>query len=225
MKYKSQLLIEEIDLSLIESVVNEDKAGNKSYVIKGPFMEADQENRNKRVYPHQILKPQIESYQSVIKGNRAVGQLNHPETMEIDPAEIAIKIEKLEWADKHTVYGEAKVCSTPRGMIIRNLMDDGIKFGVSSRGAGTLREGIVQNDYKYVCNDVVWEPSARSAMVENIMEAKSMWLVEDGMLCEKQLDDIQSGLNDTKGKPIEEAMEDAFAKIMKFTTKNIIKNI
>ena len=222
---KLPILIEEVDIALIETRVIEEANKPNIYMIKGPFMEADQQNRNKRVYPHQVLQPQVEAYQAKIKGHRAVGELNHPNNMEINPENIAIKIEKLEWSNKHTVYGEAKVCSTPKGMILRSLMDEKIKFGVSSRGAGTLKEGIVQGDYRYVGNDVVWDPSARSAMVENLVEAKTEWVLENGILCEKQLEDIQDGLNDFKGKTSEEVIIESFEKILTYSTKNYISKL
>ena len=216
-----QLLIEEVDIQLVENAVLTESSGDKKYVITGPFMEADIQHRNKRVYPHQILQPQVESYQADISNSRAVGELNHPSTMEINPENIAIKIESLSWKDKHTVIGEAKVLTTPKGLILRSLMDEGIKFGVSSRGSGTLKEGVVQNDYRYVCNDVVWEPSARSAMVENIMESSTEWVFENGVLLEKQLEEVQGDLAKS-AKP--EDIEAAFKKIMEAVSKNFLHN-
>jgi len=216
------LLIEQVDTQSVETSILTEANKEKKYIIRGPFMEANQENRNKRIYPHEVLAPELETYQQVIKENRAVGELNHPNSMEIGIENIAMKIDKLAWSDKNTVFGEAKILSTPKGMIVRNLMDEGIKFGVSSRGAGTLKEGVVQNDYKFVAVDLVWEPSARSAMVENIMEAKTEWVLENGILTEKQLEIVNQDLS-KKADP--EAIQEAFLKIMNFTTKKFMNEL
>lgn len=188
-----ELLIEDIDLDSIICEVLEEKTG-KSYSIRGPFIEANIKNKNSRIYPGPVIRPQVEKYQAVIEANRAVGELNHPATLEIDPKNISHKTTSLKFEGENIVMGEAKIASTPNGMIVRALMDEGIKLGVSSRGAGTLKEGIVQKDYKYVCNDIVWEPSAPSAFVEGVLEAKTEWLLENNVLVEKDVDDLKSQL-------------------------------
>jgi len=138
------LLIEEVDLDLVESIVDSKKS---KYSIKGPFIECNLKNRNNRIYPDGVVRPIVENYQKLIKENRAVGELCHPATLEINPKNIAIKTTRLAFDGPNIVLGEAQVCSTPNGMIVRALMDDGIKLAVSSRGSGTLKEGVVQNDF------------------------------------------------------------------------------
>ena len=207
------LLIEEIDLKLIEnSTLGEGK--EKKYMIKGPFIECDQKNRNNRVYPRQVVEPQVEKYQSVIKANRAAGELNHPQSMEINMENIAIKINKLYWTDKHNVMGEAMVTSKGKGALLRGLMDDGFVFGVSTRGTGTLKEGVVQQDYKYVCNDVVWEPSATGCMVDNIMESKTEWVLENNILVERQIEELQDDLANFNGRTKDEVLLEVFTKLL-----------
>lgn len=198
----TQLLIEEIDLDLIESIIEEGKGNPKKYTIRGPFIECNRKNKNNRIYPNPVIAPQVEEYQKMIEAHRAVGELEHPNTMEINPKNISHKVTKLEFVDKNIVLGEATICSTPMGMIVRHLMDDGIKLAVSSRGAGTLKEGIVQSDYKYKCNDIVWDPSAPSAFVEGIMESKTEWLYENGILVEKDIEDLQKKLHSYQKKDI-----------------------
>jgi len=219
MQSDPQLLIEEIDFGLVENpVIGEGK--DKQYKIKGPFIECDIKNRNNRVYPRQVVEPQVEKYQALIKANRAAGELNHPQSMEINMENIAIKIEKLFWKDKHTVIGEANITSMGKGLVLRGLIDDGFTFGVSTRGTGTLKEGVVQNDYRYVCNDVVWEPSATGCMVDNIMETKTEWVLENGLLVEKQLEELQDDLANFKGRTKDEVLLDVFEKILNTTWKN-----
>lgn len=211
-----QLLIEEIDIDLLESVVDSKKG---IYKIKGPFIECNTKNYNKRIYPDKVVRPQIENYQKLIKENRAVGELNHPENMEINPKNIAIKITKLDFDGNNIVLGEANVCTTPNGMIIRSLMDDGIKLAVSSRGSGTLKEGVVQSDYFFKCEDVVWDPSAPSAFVDNILEAKTEWVLKNGILYEKEVEDLQSRLKNFKGEDIATVVSNVFLEALNKTMR------
>lgn len=210
----TQLLIEEIDLDLMESEILEEKPGSKKYVIKGPFIECNRKNKNSRIYPEGIIIPEVEKYQKLIESHRAVGELEHPNSMEINPKNISHKTTKLEFVDKNIVIGEATICSTPMGMIIKSLMDEGIKLAVSSRGAGTLKEGVVQSDYKYRCNDVVWDPSAPSAFVEGIMEAKSEWVLKNGILLEQELENLQTKLKKFKKKDINEGIIQIFKEAL-----------
>ncbi len=202
-----QLLIEEVPLDLIESKIDSKKG---FYGISGPFIECNIENRNKRSYPDDVVRPQVEKYQQMISENRAVGELNHPDTLEINPKNIAIKTTSLKFDGDNIVLGEANVCSTPNGMIIRALMDDNIKLAVSTRGAGTLKEGVVQNDFVYVCQDVVWSPSAPSAFVDNILEAKTEWVIKNGILFEQEIENLQNRLKDFKGEDIATVVTNVF---------------
>ena len=209
------LLIEEIDLDSIEcSVLEEGTAKEKNYLIRGPFIEANIKNKNNRIYPSPVIKPQVEKYQELIKNNRAVGELNHPSTLEIDPKNISHKTTKLEWDGDNIVFGEARITKTPYGMIVRSLMDEGIKLGVSSRGSGTLKEGVVQKDYRYVCNDIVWEPSAPAAFVEGVLEAKTEWVLENGILVEKDIEELQEDLSNFKTKDINKVVTHVFEKAL-----------
>lgn len=216
----SSILIEEIDLDSMECVVLEETtSGPKVYKIRGPFIEANIKNKNKRIYPSPVVRPQVESYQQVIKNNRAVGELNHPNTLEIDPKNISHKITKLEFVTENIVEGEATISGTPNGMIVKALMDDGIKLGVSSRASGTLKEGIVQKDFKYICNDIVWEPSAPSAFVESVLEADTEWIIENGILVEKELEDLQKRLADFRGEDINKVLLGMFEQAINMAAK------
>lgn len=214
------LLVEECDLqSITNEVLEESKGGPKKYMIKGPFIEANRENKNKRVYPGPIVAPQVEAYQTKINENRAVGELEHPSTLEINPKNISHKTTKLAWDGKNIVLGEAEICTTPNGMIVRSLMDSGIKMAVSSRGSGTLKEGVVQKDYKYICNDIVWDPSAPSAFVENILEAQTEWIIENGILLEQEVEDLQEKLKHFRGKDINKVLVSILDEALTKATK------
>ena len=221
-----QLLIEQIDFSSIESsVLEEAVTKEKSYTIKGPFIEANIKNKNARIYPSPVIKPQVESYQTLIKTNRAVGELNHSSTMDIDPKNISHKITKLDWINENIVEGTANVLKTPNGMIMRALMDDKIKMGVSTRGCGTLKEGVVQKDYRYVCNDIVFEPSAPNAFVDGILESKTEWLLENGILVEKDINDLKSQLKNFNQKDVNKVVTNIFKEALRRASMNSLDNL
>lgn len=205
------LLIEEIDFASITNLVESDQAsGTKRYLIRGPHIECNIKNRNERIYPSPVVKPQVESYQGLISDNRAVGELNHPDSLEIDPKNISHKATKLEWVDDNVVFGESLILDTPNGLIVKKLMDEKIKLGTSSRGSGTLKEGVVQKDYNYICNDIVWQPSAPNCFVEGILESDTQWAIDNGVLVEKQVNDFKDRLRNFRGKDIADVIAGIF---------------
>jgi len=209
-----ELLVEDVDLTSVEqSVYLEEATNQKKYYIRGPFIETEIKNKNGRSYPRPVIENELKNYDTLIESHRAVGELNHPNTLEINPENIAIKINKLAF-ESNLVIGEAAVCSSPKGMIVRNLIDDGIKLGVSTRGAGTLKQNIVQDDYKLIGVDVVWDPSAPSAFVEGILEAKTEWVLEQGILVEKEINSINKKLANIGKKKSEQALLDIFEGVM-----------
>jgi len=220
MTLQPTLLIEDVDIDLIECLIVED-AGQKSYTFRGPFMELNIQNKNKRTYPSPVVKPQVEKYQDVIRVNRSVGELNHPNTLDIDPKNISHKTTSLKFDGANLVMGEAIVAKTPNGLIVRALMDEQIKLGVSSRGSGTLKDGIVQNDFRYVCNDIVWEPSAPTAFVEAVLESQEEWILENGILVEKELDDLKGKLRNFSQKDINKVTLDIFERALNMAAANM----
>lgn len=212
---RPQLLIEKIDIDLMESSILEE-GKIKKYLIKGPFIETQIKNKNRRIYPRPVVEPIVESYKKVIELNRAVGELNHPDSLEINPERICLKIEKFDWdtSNSNVVLGEAKIVSTPKGMIVRALMDDGIKLAVSSRGSGTLKEGIVQKDFRFIAEDIVWEPSAPNCFVDNILESKTEWILEKGILVEKDIEDIKLKLKNLGKQKVQDVLISIFEQAL-----------
>lgn len=149
-------------------------SGEKKFVIEGIFMQADQLNRNKRVYPKAILEKAVTSYvnEYVSKG-RAVGELNHPEGPAINLDKVSHRITELKWEGSN-VMGKALVLGTPMGNIVKGLIEGGCQLGVSSRGVGTVgnKNGktTVNSDFVLSTVDIVQDPSAPSAFVNGIME-------------------------------------------------------
>ena len=200
--------------------IKEEKEGKKTiYKIRGIFMQADIKNRNGRVYPMEVLNKEVGRYnKEYIKENRAFGELGHPDGPTVNLERASHMITSLE-PDGKNFIGEAKILSTPMGEIVKNLMDEGAKLGVSSRGMGSLDQkggaNYVKSDfYLATAADIVADPSAPSAFVEGIMEGKE-WVWDNGSLIEEELVRMKKRIsNRAKTK---HAKEDAleFAKFLK----------
>ena len=203
----------------VEYITEQKDNGNKNYKIKGIFMQADIKNRNGRVYPMEVLEKEVKRYnKDHIREKRAFGELGHPEGPTINLERASHMITKL-YPDGKNFIGEAKVLSTPMGKIVENLLDDGAKLGVSSRGMGSLNQkngaNYVRDDfYLATAADIVADPSAPNAFVQGIMEGKE-WVWNHGTLVEAELvrmkDRIERRTRSRHAK--EDALE--FAKFLK----------
>lgn len=220
---EKNFLIEEIDLDSIENIIEEEVINEnkkeKSYYIKGVFLEADIKNGNGRIYPLKIIEREIENFNNLyIKTNRAVGELGHPENLSINLDRVSHLITELK-LEKNFGIGKAKIIDTPFGQIAKKLMENGVKLGVSSRGVGTLKENIVQSDYSLKTIDIVHSPSAPNAFVDCVLESE--WVVENGILTEKQRNLLKKKLDEDvrKSKYLEEAIEKSFKNFIKIINK------
>ncbi len=198
----------------------EEKVGDKKNLyIKGVFLQAEQKNRNGRVYPLPILEREVKRYNDkYIDQNRAFGELGHPQGPTVNLDRVSHMITELE-ADGTNFVGKAKIMDTPMGKIVSSIMNEGAQLGVSSRGMGSLKEknGIneVQDDY-YLATaaDIVADPSAPNCFVQGIMEGKE-WAWDNGVLKESDVDRIKRKLDETSSKRIrEEEILRSFAKLM-----------
>ena len=166
-------------------VITEEKNGKKKYIIEGVFAQAEQKNRNGRIYPKPIMEKAIDMYneKQVSKG-RAVGELNHPEGPTVNLDKVSHKIESLEFKG-NDVMGKATVLDTPMGRIVEGLLEGGVQLGVSTRGMGSLMQQnnamVVKDDFILNAIDVVQDPSAPSAFVNGIMEGVD-WVWNNGIL-------------------------------------------
>ena len=203
----------------VEFICEAKEGSDKSYKIRGIFMQADIKNRNGRVYPMEILQNEVKKYnKNFIKEKRAFGELGHPEGPTVNLERVSHMITSLE-PDGKNFIGEAKIMATPMGEIVKNLMDEGAKLGVSSRGMGSLDQkggaSYVRDDfYLATAADIVADPSAPNAFVEGIMEGKE-WVWDNGALIEaelvglKQKFDVKKHQRDIKVEALE------FAKFLK----------
>jgi hypothetical protein len=173
-----------------EYIVEEKNANlPRNFFIKGPYMMAEGANRNKRIYSLQEMKNEVDRYTSeMIKLGRAMGELNHPTTADVDLGRACHLVTELT-QDGNVFYGKSKVLSTPTGLIVRSLIDDGVKVGMSTRGLGQLvaeSNGINRvKDFRLVAIDCVADPSFPKAFVNGILESKQYVLNVDGSFEEK----------------------------------------
>ena len=182
-----KLITEQID---DVEVIVENRNGKKSMFIEGIFLQGDIKNRNGRMYPMETLRREVTRYnEAFVESGRAVGELGHPEGPTVNLDRVSHKIVSLRESGSNYV-GKAKILSTPMGKIAQNLIDEGVKLGVSSRGLGTLatnNEGVkIVSDYFTLATaaDIVADPSAPDAFVQGIMEGKD-WVWDGGVVREQ----------------------------------------
>ena len=212
-------LMSESTLQDVEYITEQNEDGKKNYKIKGVFMQADIKNKNGSVYPMEILQKEVKRYnKEFINEKRAYGELGHPEGPTVNLERASHMITAL-YPDGKNFIGEAKVLSTPMGEIVKSLMDEGAKLGVSSRGMGSLEQkngaNYVRDDfYLATAADIVSDPSAPSAFVEGIMEGKE-WVWTHGALLEADLVEMKERINTRirKKQALEQNIE--FAKFLK----------
>ena len=199
--------------------ITEEKRGGKSYKIRGIFMQADVKNRNGRVYPLDILTKEVTKYnKNFIQQNRAFGELGHPDGPTVNLERVSHMITSLT-PDGKNFIGEAKIMETPMGKIVKNLMDEGAKLGVSSRGMGSLNQkngaSYVRDDfYLATAADIVADPSAPNAFVEGIMEGKE-WVWNNGSLVEAHVADLKKKFDVKKRRNEANIRALEFAKFLK----------
>lgn len=207
-------LVEEVNY-----LVEDNGNGKKNYFIEGIFLQGNIQNRNKRMYRTETLNKEIERYnKEYVKESRAFGELGHPSGPTLNLERVSHMIKSLE-RDGDNFIGRAKIMDTPYGNIVKNLMDEGAKLGVSSRGMGSLqmnKEGVmeVQDDfYLATAADIVADPSAPDAFVRGIMEGVE-WVWDNGILKAHQLEEMKKEIKRTPSRRLEEAKMNAFKKFL-----------
>jgi hypothetical protein len=192
-----KLIAEYIDQEL--EVVTEATEKGKKYAIEGVFAQADQKNRNGRIYPKAVMESAIDRYDTEqVKTGRAVGELNHPDGPTINLDKVSHRITALEWKG-NDVVGKAQILDTPMGQIVKGLLEGGVKLGVSTRGMGNLVEknGIkyVDRDFMLSTVDIVQDPSAPSAFVNGIMEGVE-WIWENGIIKPQEVKKMETEIKE-----------------------------
>ena len=180
-------------------ILTEEKDGKKSTYIKGVFLQTEITNRNGRMYKFDTMNREVSKYnESFVQRGRALGELGHPEGPTINLDRVSHKIVELQ-PEGTNFIGKAKLLETPMGKIAKNLLEEGVQLGVSSRGLGSLRKegttSIVADDFILsTAADIVADPSAPDAFVNGIMEGKE-WVWEGGNLREELAEKTQRTIN------------------------------
>ena len=213
-----KLISEFNDYAVKPIIVEENEKGEKDYFIEGVFMQSDIKNRNGRIYPENVMKKEVDRYnKEFVEQKRAFGELGHPDGPTINLDKVSHMITKLE-QDGKNFMGRAKILTTPNGQIVRNLINDGAKLGVSSRGLGSLesRGGaqVVKDDFQLAtAADIVADPSAPEAFVEGIMEGVE-WYYDSGILKMKDADQMRKELRTAKSSKLQETKLNLWKKFV-----------
>jgi hypothetical protein len=183
--------------------------GKKELYIQGPFLVAEQGNKNRRMYKIDTLQREVDRYvKEYVDTKRALGELGHPDTPSINLERVSHLITELK-QDGNIFVGKAKILDTPYGNIVKNFIESGVNLGVSSRGMGSLVPGdnglsIVQDDFRLAtAADIVADPSAPGAFVNGIMEGKE-WLFVEGRYVEVDIDNAKRQIQKASSKQLEE---------------------
>ena len=175
--------------------ITEGKDDEKKYVIEGIFAQANNKNRNGRIYPREVMSSAINKYnRDQVAPGRAVGELNHPEGPTVNLDKVSHKIDNLV-LEGNDVMGKATILNTPMGEVVKGLLDGGVKLGVSTRGMGSLQRGndamVVKDDFILNAVDIVQDPSAPSAFVNGVMEGVE-WVWNNGIIEQRAIEKIET---------------------------------
>ena len=212
-----KLIREEIETCKV--VITEGKGGRKNHFIEGVFLQGAIKNRNGRMYPVQTLQREVDKYnESYIQKGRSLGELGHPDGPTINLDRVSHLITSLKQEGNNFV-GKARILDTPMGNIAKNLLDEGVKLGVSSRGLGSIKEEngvkIVADDFMLAtAADIVADPSAPDAFVNGIMEGRE-WVYAGGAIHEQTIDQIKGRIKNAAQNQMEEIKLSAFQQLLK----------
>ena len=202
----------------VKCIIEDTDHGQKHHFIEGIFMQAETKNRNGRVYPLKTLVNEVNRYhKKYVSENRALGELNHPKGPSVNLDRVSHIIKDLR-VEGNNIYGKAKIMDTPMGNIAKNLINEGARLGVSSRGMGSLKkntQGIneVQEDFMLSAVDIVADPSAPHAFVNGIMEGHE-WIWDNGILKEKQINVYHNEIKKTPKKILEKKTIELFGDFL-----------
>jgi hypothetical protein len=201
----------------IETICEQKKDGSKDYFIEVVFMQSNKKNRNGRIYEKASLEKAVEKYVvEQVKEGRAVGELNHPEGPTVNLDKVSHKITDLHWQG-NDVIGKASILNTPMGLIVKGLLEGGVKLGVSSRGMGSLVQkngaSYVGDDFMLATVDIVQDPSAPSAFVNGVMEGVE-WVWDNGLIRQQDIEAIETEIKRAPRKDLQEAEIRAFKNFL-----------
>lgn len=216
-----------IESSIAQPII-EGEGSEKKLFIEGIMCSADVVNRNKRIYPKNVMESAVNKYrQDYIDTNKAGMELNHPkDSLEVDLDRIAARIINIREDGNHYI-GKALVVDTPCGKTVKGLIEGGFDLGVSTRGAGSLKMtesgvAVVQPDLHYTAIDIVWQNSAPDALVKGIMESTSPFWNSIEEYADANL--IESFKKEMQGMTVKQINERKYQMFMKFVEAIKVKN-
>lgn len=214
-----KFLVEDIDKTQTSIIEEAAEDGKRVVYIEGVFAQSEIGNRNGRIYPKGIMEAAIQSQLKKIAEGSAMGELNHPNTPNVNPERASHVITKLEWRG-NDVHGRARLLDEdyfPAAKVAKGMVKEGIKFGVSTRGLGSVRKNAkglleVQKDFKMICIDIVTDPSGPDCWVNGIMENQE-WAMNPVTGQWELVEQIQKEISQSKKLTFEQKRE-LFQKYM-----------
>jgi len=216
-------LISEYTETDVQCIVEKKEDGAKSYVIEGVFAQAEQKNRNGRIYPKAIMEKAVGKYfDEQVSKKRAVGELNHPEgpTVNLDKVSHLITDLRMEGND---VVGKAQILDTPMGQIVKGLLEGGVQLGVSTRCMGSLEQrngtAYVRDDFILNTVDIVQDPSAPNAFVNGIMEGVE-WVWNNGIIQPQVIEEMETEIKTAPKKHLYETQVREYKNFLSLLKSN-----
>jgi len=207
----------------VNYLVEEDpKTGKKHAYIEGVMLQTEVKNKNGRIYPKEVMQKEVKRYnKEYVDQNRAYGELGHPEGPTINLERTSHLITSLK-EDGNNFVGKAKILSTPMGEIVKNLLNDGARLGVSSRGMGSLKASnakggvqMVQSDFQLAtAADIVADPSAPDAFVDGVMEGVE-WIWDNGVIKAQKIEEYKHSIQRAKTRKLQEVKLNVFNDFLK----------
>ena len=197
------------------------KTGKDNVYIEGIMLQTEVKNKNGRIYPKEIMQKEVKRYtKEYINEKRAYGELGHPEGPTINLERTSHLIQSLK-EDGNNFVGKAKVLSTPMGEIVKNLLADGARLGVSSRGMGSLKASsqkggvqLVQSDFQLAtAADIVADPSAPDAFVNGVMEGVE-WIWDNGVIKAQKIEEYKHSIRRAKTHKLQETKLKVFKSFL-----------
>ena len=207
----------------VNYLIEEDpKTGKKHAFIEGVMLQTEVKNKNGRIYPKEVMQKEVARYtKEYVDQNRAYGELGHPEGPTINLERTSHLITSLK-EDGNNFIGKAKILSTPMGEIVKNLLDDGARLGVSSRGMGSLKASnakggvqMVQSDFQLAtAADIVADPSAPDAFVNGVMEGVE-WIWDNGVIKAQKIEEYKHSIQRARTHKLQEVKLNVFSDFLK----------
>ena len=216
-------LIAEYHENDLQCIVEKKEDGSKNFVIEGVFAQAEQKNRNGRIYPKAIMEKAVNKYVTdQVNKKRAVGELNHPEGPTVNLDKVSHLITDLKF-EGNNVMGKAQILDTPMGQIVKGLLEGGVQLGVSTRGMGSLenRNGVmyVKDDFILNTVDIVHDPSAPAAFVNGIMEGVE-WVWNNGVIEPQVIEKMETEIKVAPRKDLYETQVREFKNFLSLLKNN-----